>query len=723
MRILAEQTSFIAGAIDQSARGRTDSAAYRAGAARLLNCLPLVTGGMLSRWGTRHLDILPATFVMEEFAFSLEQSYIACFLPERVEFYYAEDGLTAGGLTSCPWTADQLRELRFAQSGDVMWVVHPDFEPQIIRRLSTNTWSRVGMPFDSPAGRPFFRYANSAVSVTHSELRSVITLQDDRTTPGATGRKVRVRRAGSGGAWVEGVSVSIAGSGLILTVDWLSTAPLPGLRYEVQFAAAGGVSWADDSAGFPAAATGRLVFSEEVLSAAYLGKALRIWDPDLALWSVCEITTVTDDDDVDVTWVNSTPTTGVALLQWDEEAFSATRGYPRTVCLYQQRLVFGGGRDAGDVIWMSKTAQFFNFDLGTAGASDGIQVALASGRVRTITNSIGSAPQLTFTTEASTLYLPTADMVPLTPTSVKVDLISPHGAGNVRPGAFDNGLLFVQTNGRAVRDLSYSEEADNVVSVPVSLLATDILGEIVDATYLPGSPDRPEQYALFVNTAGKIAVFHSVRDQQIGSWVEWETDGAFLSVGSAGGNVFAAVLRNGTVRLEMFDPTRAFDASLLLRPGFALPHLPDSEIHGRVGTDYLGSGTSNEFGWVTLTRETHEVGGFPFGVDCELGLPFVWEIEPLPPALTLPDGPLTQRRQRLFRISLQLIGAQAAMVAGKRLMLLNDGFNPSATPPEFDGWWKARVLGWSWGSVQPVIERNVPLPTGVLSMLREVAIP
>ena len=44
---------------------------------------------------------------------------------------------------------------------------------------------------------------------------------------------------------------------------------------------------------------------------------------------------------------------------------------------------------------------------------------------------------------------------------------------------------------------------------------------------LSGSSSRPEQIALFTNSGttlnGKIAVFHSIREEQIAGWTLWTT--------------------------------------------------------------------------------------------------------------------------------------------------------------------------------------------------------
>jgi hypothetical protein len=637
MKLRTEQTSFVAGTLGPAARGRRDSAAYRAGAAALLNCRPLATGGQLSRWGSRFIAGCSTATRLEEFAFSTEQSYLVLFQHGRIDFFFAADGQWAGELTGTPWQWWQLPEIRVAQAGDVMWVVHPSHSPRLIRRLGVAWWSLEGLAYDSPKATPFYRYAEPFVEA----------------------------------AWnVPEARLGFRGTGP--------------LRVE------------------------------------HLNTVIRVWDAPASRWRHGTITEVIDTANARVAWQDGAPPDGGWTLLWEEQAFSWVRGWPRSVCLYQQRLIFGGSRDAGDVIWMSRPGQFWNFDLGTASAADAIQIALATAQVRTITHSVGG-PQLTFMTEGACFYVPQSATTPITPTSLRVDLIAPHGVGNIRPGLFDGGVLLVQRNGRAVRDLSYSNERDNVVATPVSLVATEMLGQVVDAAYLSAAQEGAEQYAFFVTADGRMAVFHSIREQQIGAWVEWTTAGFYRAVGVAGERVYAVVERMGSWRLELFDAGLAFDSAFQQAPPFSVPWLAGMPVHGRVGADYLGSGVATETGALVVARQAPESGGIVPGTVCELGLAFDWRIETLPPAVALPTGPLVGQRQRIFRIGLQLINAYAAKVGPDRLLLLVDDFDPEAPPPAWQGWWWVKQLGWDTDP-QLIVTRDVPMPTGILSMVREIVV-
>jgi hypothetical protein len=640
MRPHTIQSSFVAGMLDGPASARSETALYRNGARVIHNGLPMATGGILSRWGSQHLATFDAgTYRLEEFSFSLDQSYMLVFYGGAFNAYYADDGSPAGGGGGAPWSAAQIPELRFAQAGDTMFITHPAFPTVVLKRTGSATWVLSSLVYTLGIG-PVFRY-----------------------------------EAGSNACLTSGNDVS---------------------------------------------------FSIGFLTADYVGTILRIYDKTASVYRYASIVSVTSDILCTVDWFTTAVTTANSTYAWEEQAFSTTRGWARSCCIYQQRLILGGSRDAGDAVWMSRLARYTDFDLGTAADTDAVAISLGTTKVRTIQHTV-AGPQLTFLTENAALYVPESDTRAITPASLpKVRVISAVGAGNVRPGNFDGGVLMVQSSGNSVRDIAYSTEADNLVADPVSLTVTDTLGTLIDAAYLPGSIDRPEQYAFFVTADGRIMVFHSIREQKITAWGEWVTAGRYLAVGHSAGRLFAIVLRSGAVHFEMFDSALCFDGSLIDNQPFVAPHLAGLIVHARLADDYFGSGLANGSGAFAVTREDATAGGLPAGQLAEIGLGFDFYIEPLPPSMDLPDGTIMGRVQRLLRVGVRLYQARAASIADVRLVLLGQEYQPGEAPAAFDGWWTVTLAGFARrddpAALCPRIGRSVPMPVGVLAMRREIAL-
>ena len=104
---------------------------------------------------------------------------------------------------------------------------------------------------------------------------------------------------------------------------------------------------------------------------------------------------------------------------------------------------------------------------------------------------------------------------------------TPYGISRTAPVMFDQAAGFVQKNGKAIREFIYSDIEDGYKSTAVSILAQHLIDNPKQVAVIKGNFTRPEQYALFLNSGsthnGKLAIFHSVRDEKIAGWSMWET--------------------------------------------------------------------------------------------------------------------------------------------------------------------------------------------------------
>jgi hypothetical protein len=526
-----------------------------------------------------------------------------------------------------------------------------------------------------------------------------------RATPASPWHEFRIN-------WVIG--------GMELDVSWTAGGLGTMAGAEVQFKVDG--TWQGATTGnLVNEASAGLVFDGDWLAAGHAGTAIRVYDETEQLYRYGVIGTVLDARSCSVTWDGGGGlTTGVPTLLWEEAAFSEVRGYARTVAFHQQRLILGGGRDVGAALWMSRSGFYYSFDTGEAKDGDAIAIVAGTGVGRIIQHVV-EGPQLVVLTQDGSWYLPTQDGRPLTPATARLEQLSRVGSAAALPASFDGGVTFVRSTGSAVHDIHLDEQG-NLREEPLTLAVTELIGQVIDAAYLPGTPQRPEHYGFFVNAAGKIALLHSMRSQKIAAWGEWITpDGVFRAVGVAGHSVFVVVERAGTIRLERFDQSRALDASLLLsRPGGTVPHLAGQTVHGWNG-QWRGSSVVSGTGTLRLTAEANDPD-LALG-QVEVGLGFAWEIRPLPPALDLPDGTMLRRVQRLHATDVLLHGAAACAVDGTSLMLLTG--EGGTVPTTYSGWWRTKHLGWSrlhQGEEPPVLSltRDLPLPCGVLALRRDL---
>ena len=308
-----------------------------------------------------------------------------------------------------------------------------------------------------------------------------------------------------------------------------------------------------------ATGTGRTITaSSGFFTSAYVGTYLRIDG------SQVKITGYTDSTHVTVT-VIETIVGGVGPhLEWEEQLISPTRGYPQAVSFHDNRLWFGGVKSKPSAIIGSQISGYFNFDVGTGLDSEAINVAITSDKVNEVRHLVSSR-NLQIFTDAGEYYIPSSDTTAITPSNVSFLRQTPYGCNRANPTPFDGATLFSQKNGKTIREFIFSDLEQAYKSTSVSVLSSQLIDSPKQIAMQTGNNERAEQFAFFLNNGstegGKLAVFHSIRDEKIAGWTMWETktNDKFYSIIALNENLFVVterVLPSGTVYLlEKFSDT------------------------------------------------------------------------------------------------------------------------------------------------------------------------
>ena len=125
-------TNFTAGELSPLLSSRVDSEAYKNGAKTVRNFRLRAQGGIIRRPGFKYLQTLSnLSYQMESYVYDEDEAYILLFSNTKLDIIDVTN-LTAitQTLTSCPWVTSQIGQLKVAQSGDTMIIVHPDFTMQ-----------------------------------------------------------------------------------------------------------------------------------------------------------------------------------------------------------------------------------------------------------------------------------------------------------------------------------------------------------------------------------------------------------------------------------------------------------------------------------------------------------------------------------------------------------------------------------------------------------------
>ena len=565
------QASFLRGELDPTIISRVDVAAYGQGLKKARNVIPLNQGGVERRGGTLFRADLGGPTRLESFIFNSTQEYIFAF-QNTVLKIYSTAGVLLATFTSCPWLTSELYELNFTQQGDTMIVVHENIVPQIITRIGSTSFTRTAFGFETSVNgektyQPYFKFADDS-----------ITLDIDSTTKDATG----VTCTTSSAYWISGyvgMVIRYHGAELTITGYTSSTIVTATLNDDVEmeldadpFATqqgSGVVKVTQVGHGFSTGASVTISGANDIfdddgdgLATANINGAFSITVLDDDHWEFTAGGSDTAVESVDGGGVRVVIVGHPPTRNWDEQVFSSVNGYPKTATFHEQRLYFGGVTALPDGIQGSKITDFYNFDVGKAGDADSIQIQIASDQINEIRHLV-SGKLLQIFSSTSEFYLKPQIGKPITPTDIQIIRQSTLGSQlKAMPRIFDGATIYIQNNGKTVREYFYSAGAEEFTSNSISLLSNHLISSPQDSAKITSMPSRTEQFYFLVNDDGTMGIFTSQRAEKIAGWMLWSTDGTIESIACTTSYIYISVKRtinsSDVYYLEQFAST-AFD--------------------------------------------------------------------------------------------------------------------------------------------------------------------
>ncbi|MEM7653010.1 MAG: hypothetical protein AAF220_07520, partial [Pseudomonadota bacterium] len=263
--------------------------------------------------------------------------------------------------------------------------------------------------------------------------------------------------------------------------------------------------------------SGQLIASEPFFHPYHPLSRFRIKDKELRMTSYSS-STVANIQTID-TLVDT-----AATRDWSEQTFSRVRGWPNTCAFHQDRLVIGGSRELPNHIWMSKTSDLFNFDLGEGLDDEAISFSVLSDQVNAIRAVFSSRHLQVFTSGGE--WMVSGD--PLTPETVQLrrqTRIGSRTSHTIPPRDVDGATVFVSRNGRQLREFLFADVEQAYRAGDLSLLAEHILQDVVDLVV-----DSENRLVHVVRSDGRLATVTMYRAEQVTAWSLNETLGEILAV-------------------------------------------------------------------------------------------------------------------------------------------------------------------------------------------------
>lgn len=542
--------SFNAGELSPFLGGRTDVAKYSQGCSRLENFLVQPYGNVTKRPGTRYIadvKIHSKKVRLMSFKYSDTQTYILEFGDQYIRFY--KDGgqilkNSAPYEITSSYLEAELYELQYIQSADMMYIAHKNHTPVKISRLAHDDWKLETIDFSPP---PFRDGNTTETTITPSAVTgNSITLTASAAVfeSGHVGGHFRISHVRADnqitGSFntVDATSSSIkcAGNWNFTTHNtWAGT-----IRLERSFDK--GVSWqiyrtytssSDRNMDVDGNEEEENVLYRVKMSAYTSGTCdFEFTVQDYYNDGVVEITGFTSSTVVTAK-VKIDLASATATTYWAESAWSAKNGYPATLAFFEERLMFAGSKSQPQTIWGSRTNDWENF---TAGDNDtnAISFTIAADKVNAIRWIVPQSALMIGTLDAEWKLIASGSDEALTPSNAALRRQSTFGSASLQALLVNDVVLFIQRQGRKVREFCYNFEKDGYVAPDLTILAEHITGKgILNIAY----QQQPDSILWTVRADGQLVGMTYERDQDVVGWHRHITDGFFESVAVIPGTV------------------------------------------------------------------------------------------------------------------------------------------------------------------------------------------
>jgi len=373
-----------------------------------------------------------------------------------------------------PFAEEDLFEVKYVQSGDVITFTHPDYTTLTLTRAGADEWYTAEVDFGSIGVPPInlvVTKTGSGTGYSYSYVVTRVSTEGEETEASAVGTVA---------------SSNLATSGTKNSVAFTPVPPYLGTSHYNVYKSVGGIY-------------------------GYIGRA-----PTSPF--------VDDNIAADTSITPPIFTTGLP----PSEAIGGTDDDPGAVGYYEQRKVFGGTNNQPQMVWMTKSGTEYNMSFSLpARDDDRINFRIAARQANVIKH-IVPLQELILLTSSTEYRVTSVNSDALTPTSIAVRPQSYVGASDVQPITANNSLLFAAARGGHVIEMAYNWQANGYATADVSLRATHLFDEktIVDMAY----QKAPFPIVWFVNDEGLLLGFTYVPDQRIGAWHQHETiNGEFES--------------------------------------------------------------------------------------------------------------------------------------------------------------------------------------------------
>ena len=577
---------------------------------------------------------------LSDFSVESNRHYLMSFTSENCRIFETTTNTHVADI-KMPYSAAQVMNIRDTQSESVMLVFHEDVAPQRIINLGTDTdWALDDIPFSNV---PQYDYNDTSSPTPTSDVQ-VMTF-----TAFVAGDTFQID--------IEGVlSKNITFAGDTSADERTSTAF--NIQKNIQDMPVMG------DTGVTVVRTGALAYTITVADESA---------KDFELYSAFATSGTASKTIAFTKSANGVPR--------KEDVWSSGRGYPKTACFYGGRLVFGGTKSKPQSLFMSKAGIAFDFEIDEGDDDDAIFTTISSRKLNDIVD-VFPGRNLEIFTSGSEFTVNTS---PITPSTIAITpQPTEHGALDVEVKSIDGASLFLDRNGKSLKQYLYNFNEDAYSTSDISVLSPELIKTPVDLAILGGTSSDDANWVFIVNDDGGATILNTLRSQDINGFTSWTTSGFITNVSVVDQELYMINKRTINSVEGYYIERWSFD--YLLDNSIKVTNVNPFGVV--TGLDHLEGETVSivadntvlpprvvSGGNITLTASEE------FHREFEVGIPFTPSFQTMPVNTNVGSGQNAMRLKKLVRMNMRVINTSGLYIEGEPVPVRNLGVSVLDSSP------------------------------------------
>lgn len=579
-KVNAFQTNFSAGELSPRLYGRVDVAKWSNACYTMNNFVAQRFGGARKRGGSQYIASVKTSSSpvrLIPFIFSVTQAYILEFGDTYIRIYTNGGQVVDGSPVevSTPWDEDEVWELQFVQSADVLYIVHPDYAPRQFERTSATTFTLTAVDFEDG---PFLELNTTSTTLTPAATANLSAIAGTPTSTvsaeagssvagmfdndpasylSVASRTVTVTYSFTAGTYVcDGYYLMATVNGNMAPSSW-------------RFEGYNGSSWVtlDTRVGQTGWSGGETRYYSFINATAYeayrivvlgqndttanftqiaeLGMHQSVATQTAFNLTASAVTGINDGSGFQTTdvgrpirllgsdgrwrWVEiiaRTSTTVVTIkvyeqalfdtkpiVNWRLGAWSDETGWPGSISFYNGRLCFARSATQPQTVWTSVVDDFTSFRVSDPiQDDDAITATIASDTLNEIKWIAEGTELFVGATAAIRTIGPTSAAAAFSPTNIQQKRQTNYGASYVPPVRVGNTAIYAGYYRTDIREIAYSFDVDGYVSQDMSILSEHLcLDRVKQMAY----SQNPDSIVWFVTDNNDLRGMTYERDQEV----------------------------------------------------------------------------------------------------------------------------------------------------------------------------------------------------------------